>query len=109
MLKGKRKALSVSVMLAILGLGYSNLAAAAEPETRSFELEKIIVEGERALPGEMVNANGSVGILGNKDVMDTPFSVTNVSQKTLDLFLGPNEPLDKALVGVPSVRAAGSV
>lgn len=109
MLKGKRKALSVSVMLAILGLGYSNLAAAAEPETRSFELEKIIVEGEKTLPGEMVNANGYVGILGNKDVMDTPFSVTNVAQKTLDLFLGPNEPLDKALVGVPSVRASGSV
>ena len=109
MLKGKRKALSVSVMLAILGMGYSAVAAAAEPETHSFELEKIIVEGERALPGEMANANGSVGILGNKDVMDTPFSVTNVSQKTLDLFLGPNEPLDKALVGVPSVRASGSV
>lgn len=27
----------------------------------------------------------------------------------MDLFLGPNEPLDKALVGIPSVRASGSV
>ncbi len=27
----------------------------------------------------------------------------------MDVYLGPNEPLDKALVGIPSVRASGSV
>ena len=109
MLKSKKKALSVSVMLAILGMGYAATADAAEAPKHSFELEKIVVEAERALPGEMANASGTVGILGSKDAMKTPFSVTNVSQKTLDLFLGPNEPLDKALVGVPSIRASGSV
>ena len=108
MIKGKQKALSVSVLLAILGMSYAGTADAAEAPSHSFELEKVVVEAERALPGEMANGSGTVGILGSRDAMNTPFSVTNVSQKTLDLFLGPNEPLDKALVGVPSIRASGS-
>ena len=81
MKKGKRKALSISVMLAILGMGYSTAAAAAESATHSFELQKIVVEGERSLPGEMANATGTVGILGNRNVMDTPFSVTKEKKK----------------------------
>ncbi len=107
MFKGK-KALAMSVLCAIASVGFV-MGASAEDAMHG-ELDEIVVEGSRdTLPGEMVKTKGSVGILGDKEVMKTPFSVTNVSQKTMDLFLGPNEPLDKALVGVPAVRASGSV
>lgn len=107
MLKNK-KALVMSVLCAIASVGFV-MSASAE-EAMQGNLDEIVVEGSRdVLPGGMVNTKGSVGLLGDKEVMKTPFSVTNVSQKTMDLFLGPNEPLDKALVGVPSVRASGSV
>lgn len=102
MKKGIYKALAASVLLLISG------GAAQAADT----LDTVYVDANKdqaTLPGEYVKAEGSVGILGDKKVMETPFSVTNVSQKTLDLYLGPNEPLDKALVGVPSIRASGSV
>lgn len=41
--------------------------------------------------------------------MDVPFSQTNITSKTLETFGGPNQPLDSALVGVPSIRQAGSI
>lgn len=97
-----------TVLIAVMSCGYTS-GYAAETKTPSFILEKVVVEADAALPGEYVKASGTVGIIGNKSVMETPFSTTNISQKTLDLFLGPNEPLDKALVGVPSIRASGSV
>lgn len=107
MMKNK-KALVMSVLCAIASVGFV-MSASAEDVAHG-NLDEVVVEGSRnQMPGEMVNAKGSVGLLGEKDVMKTPFSVTNVAQKTMDLFLGPNEPLDKALVGVPSVRASGSV
>lgn len=107
MMKNK-KALVMSVLCAVASVGFV-MSASAEDVAHG-NLDEIVVEGSRdKMPGEMVNAKGSVGLLGDKDVMKTPFSVTNVAQKTMDLFLGPNEPLDKALVGIPSVRASGSV
>ena len=108
MLKNK-KALAMSVLCAIASVGFVVSASAAD-QTMHGNLDEVVVEGSAdVLPGGMANAKGSVGLLGDKEVMETPFSVTNVSQKTMDLFLGPNEPLDKALVGVPGVRASGSV
>ena len=71
MIKGKQKALSVSVLLAILGMSYAGTADAAEAPSHSFELEKVVVEAERALPGEMANGSGTVGILGSRDAMNS--------------------------------------
>lgn len=88
MLKNK-KALVMSVLCAIASVGFV-MSASAENVVHG-NLDEIVVEGSRdKMPGEMVNAKGSVGLLGEKDVMKTPFSVTNVAQKTMDLFLGPN-------------------
>jgi len=104
----KKKALAMAVLSAVASIGFVMSASA---ETMSTEMSPVLVEGQRdkALAGQMANASGSVGIMGERDVMETPFSTVNVSEKTLDLYAGPNEPLDKALVGVPSVRQAGSV
>lgn len=108
MFNNKKKALAMSVLCAIASVGFV-MSASAE-ETMTGQLNEVVVEGSKdVLPGGMVKNEGTVGIMGEKSVMETPFSVTNVSEKSLELFLGPNEPLDKALVGVPSVRASGSV
>ena len=101
MMKNK-KALVMSVLCAVASVGFVMSASAAEQAMHG-NLDEVVVEASRdTMPGEMANAKGSVGLLGEKDVMKTPFSVTNVAQKTMDLFLGPNEPLDKALVGCES-------
>ena len=79
MLKNK-KALVMSVLCAIASVGFV-MSASAENVVHG-NLDEIVVEGSRdKMPGEMVNAKGSVGLLGDKDVMKTPFSVTNVAQK----------------------------
>lgn len=104
----KRKNI-VSVILAALLSSVCMSTMAAENKYQTFFLDKLIVEADAYVPGEYVNNAGAVGIMGKKSVMRTPFSVTNIAQKNLDVFLGPNEPLDKALVGVPSVRASGSI
>lgn len=86
MLRNK-KALVMSVLCAVASVGFVMSASAAE-QTMHGNLDEVVVEGSRnQMPGEMVNAKGSVGLLGEKDVMKTPFSVTNVAQKTMDLFL----------------------
>lgn len=85
MMKNK-KALVMSVLCAVASVGFV-MSASAENVVHG-NLDEIVVEGSRdKMPGEMVNAIGSVGLLGDKDVMKTPFSVTNVAQKTMDLFL----------------------
>lgn len=76
----KQKALVMSVLCAIASVGFV-MSASAENVVHG-NLDEIVVEGSRdKMPGEMVNAKGSVGLLGDKDVMKTPFSVTNVAQK----------------------------
>ena len=107
MFKGK-KSLAMAVFCAVASVGF--VANVHAEELDSYKMDNIVVEDAKdVLPGGMAKTQGAVGILGDKDVMDTPFSVTNVSEKTLDNFLGSNEPLDKALVGVPSIRPSGSV
>ena len=103
-----KKSLAMAILCAVASVGFVMTANAEERP--SYELDGITVRGDKdVLPGGLAKSSGAVGILGDKDVMDTPFSVTNVSEKTLQDFLGPNEPLDKALVGIPSVRASGSI
>ncbi len=61
------------------------------------------------LPGGYVNTKATVGILGKKDVMETPFSETAFTAKSMETFGGPDKPLDSVLVNSPSVRQTGSI
>lgn len=73
-------------------------------------MDEVVVEGQRdrdevgTLPGGFVKENPSVGILGNQNVMDTPFTVTEVSQKTIKSFASPANGINDALSFDPSVR-----
>lgn len=71
MLKNK-KALVMSVLCAVASVGF---VMGASAETMHGNLDEVVVEGSAdLLPGGMVAKSGNVGILGNKNVMDVPFS-----------------------------------
>ena len=107
-MNGNKKILALAVLCAVASVGFV-LPASAE-ETMQHDLDEVIVEADRdALPGGFVKTKGSLGILGDKSILDVPFSQTNISAKTLELFGGPTQPLDNVLVGVPAIRQAGSV
>ena len=79
MFNNKKKALAMSVLCAIASVGFV-MSASAE-ETMTGQLNEVVVEGSKdVLPGGMVKNEGTVGIMGEKSVMESPFSVTNVSE-----------------------------
>lgn len=102
MKKGIYKALAASVLLLISG------GAAQAADT----LDTVYVDANKdkdTLPGGFVGTKVGVGAIGEKDTMETPFSVTNVTAKTIQLFGGPDKPQDAIFVGSPSVRQTGSI
>ena len=103
----KQKKFTTAVMASILLASMSGIALAAP----AFELETIVVEGQRkgVLPGGYINKIGAVGILGNKNTLDVPFTVTNFSEKNILDFVGPNQAIDNALVNMPSVTQVGTM
>lgn len=81
-------------------------------QAADYALDEVIVTGEKVrgtLPGGYVKSEGNVGLLGDKDVMKVPFSVTSFTSKTLEKFGGPDRPQDSIFVGSPSIRQTGSV
>lgn len=106
MLKNK-KALVMSVLCAVASVGF---VMGASAETMHGNLDEVVVEGSAdLLPGGMVAKSGNVGILGNKNVMDVPFSQTNITANAMETFGGMNQPLDNILVNIPSVRQTGTM
>ena len=82
MMKNK-KALVMSVLCAVASVGFVMSASAAD-QTMHGNLDEVVVEGRAdVLPGGMVSKTGSVGIIGDKDVMDVPFSTMSITQKQM--------------------------
>lgn len=103
----KKKVLAMAVWAAVASIGFV-MPASAE-ETMSTDVNPVLVEGQQdVLPGGMVSTKGAVGILGDKDVMDTPFTNVNLTSKTIEQFGGSNQPLQSILVNNPSVRSVGT-
>lgn len=88
-------------------------APVAEPDTPVYTLDKIVVEGEQEEDDNsavgFVASSGSVGFLGEKNVMDTPFTQTTLTSKTIEAFGAASQPLDSILSNNPSIQATGSV
>ena len=81
-MNGNKKFLALAVLCAVASVGFV-LPASAE-ETMQHDLDEVIVEADRdALPGGFVKTKGSLGILGDKSILDVPFSQTNISSKSL--------------------------
>lgn len=78
--------------------------------TPEYDFDEIIVTGSReTYAGDFLTKTGSVGFLGEKNVMDTPFTVAFLSEKTIETFGDPTQPLDSVLANTPSIRQSGSV
>lgn len=97
MINKHKKFLTAAVFCAIASTGFV-LTASAE-ETMTHDLDEVVVEADKdALPGSYVKTKGSIGILGEKSVLDVPFSNMNITQKTIETFGGPNQPLQSILI-----------
>lgn len=88
MINKHKKFLTTAVFCAIASTGFV-LTASAE-ETMTHDLDEVVVEADKdALPGSYVKTKGSIGILGEKSVLDVPFSNMNITQKPLRLSAAP--------------------
>lgn len=103
MLISKRKALIMSVLCAVTSIGFIHSASAAE-ETMSGTLDEIIIEetGD-VLPGGMIATKQRTGIMGEKDIIDTPFTQSNFTEKSINTFDFIDQPITGILANVPSV------
>lgn len=126
MIRGKRKNLALAIVCAIAAMsmsGYVHAAVAGlaeEAETSqsasssrdnlaAYRLRGVTVEGEQdVLPGGMASTTGTMGFLGDRDIMDVPFSEVTLAQKTIEAFGGPDQSGLNVLVNNPAVRNLGS-
>lgn len=80
-------------------------AAEAEGERTSHELSETVVEAGRAkLAGGLVERKENIGLLGSKDVMETPFQAMTFGKKALEQFSVPDRTILDALSLSPAVR-----
>ena len=58
---------------------------------QTHQLAGITVEGDKdVLPGGMVNTKAKLGILGDKSIMDIPYSEMSMTAKQLETFDDPS-------------------
>lgn len=106
MLKNK-KALVMSVLCAIASVGFV-MSASAEDVAHG-NLDEVVVEGSRdVLPGGLVRKTAKLGILGDKSVLDIPYSEMSMTEKAVALFDDPSQPLANILTANPSIRSSTS-
>lgn len=99
----KKKALVMSVLCAVASVGFV-MSASAE-ETMSGQLDEVVIEAERGvLPGGFVASEDRVGILGSIEAIDVPFTQKKYTEKTIENFADPNQPLNGVLANNPSIR-----
>ena len=110
MLESKKKALAMSVLCAVASVGFVVSASAAETDDKpTHELKGIIVEGQAdVLPGGFVKSKADIGLLGDSDIMTTPFTVVNISNKSIESFQSPDKGIVDSLTLNPSVRLSSS-
>ena len=86
--------------------------AEAKDSIDTYTLGDLVVTGTRygnELPGGFVKESSTVGLLGEKEVMDTPFQSISLTQKTIDIFsANPSEASTSILINAPAIRNAGS-
>ena len=104
MLKNK-KALVMSVLCAIASVGFV-MSASAEDVAHG-NLDEIVVEGSKnVLPGGNVRTTAKLGVLGDKSVMDIPYSEMSMTAKAVETYGDPSQPLANVLMNNPSIRTS---
>lgn len=110
-----QKNLASVILLTILSMNFlTNVSAAENSESKTeklkeYELEKIVVSANRdCLAGGLVNTKAKVGILGDKNILDIPYSQMSMTAKSLEKFDDPTLPLANVLQNNPSIRVSSS-
>ena len=104
MLKNK-KALVMSVLCAVASVGFV-MSASAEDVAHG-NLDEIVVEGSKdVLPGGNVRTTAKLGVLGDKSVMDIPYSEMSMTAKAVETYGDPSQPLANVLMNNPSIRTS---
>ncbi|MDQ0204668.1 TonB-dependent receptor [Pectinatus haikarae] len=87
-----------------------NSKPSVKPALDAYILEDITIKGTRSFyAGGFAERYGNIGFLGRQDTMNTPFSSYFLSEKTIEAFGDPTQPLDSILANVPSIRQSGSL
>ena len=103
MLKNK-KALVMSVLCAVASVGFVMSASA---EALHGNLDEVVVEGSKdVLPGGNVRTTAKLGVLGDKSVMDIPYSEMSMTAKAVETYGDPSQPLANVLMNNPSIRTS---
>ncbi len=96
------------MLCAVSSMGFVCSASAEEvsgEDVQTHQLPGVTVEGDKdVLPGGYVAAVNRVGILGDIDVLDVPFTQKQYTEKTISDFYDPNQPLNGVLANNPSIR-----
>lgn len=107
-----KKSLIASVLCAVTSVGFVMNVSAQEADNKKItehSLKGIIVEGYAdVLLGGLVNTKAKLGILGDKDILDIPYSEMSMTAKQLEAFDDPSQPLQNVLLNNPSIRMASS-
>ena len=102
MFKGK-KSLAMAVFCAVASVGF--VANVHAEELDSYKMDNVVIQGEKdVLPGGLAKSVANVGLVGTGDVMETPYTVVNISEKTIETFSDPYSGFIGALAMNPSVR-----
>ena len=86
MKKGMYKVLTAALMLTISG-GVVGSAADTVLDTEYVNADRD--QAELQPLGSLAYQTQNVGLLGNKDALDTPFTSMSVSRKSIDIFASP--------------------
>lgn len=104
----KEKMLTMTILTALAACGFSGGVVRAA----DYNLDTIYVEGERDKDlkplGSMAYETQNVGLLGQKDALDTPFTSMTINAKEASYFASPARTLTDVLTLNPSVRNSSS-
>lgn len=86
-------------------------ASGGVTQAADYTMDEVVVTGLRdgqvvAAPGGLVNETAKLGILGNQSIMDIPYTEMSMTQKTLQTFDDPSQPLANVLLNNPSIRTS---
>lgn len=93
------------------GSGHVNNFGGVTLRAADTVLDTVYVNADRdgevvAAPGGLVNETAKLGILGNQSVMDIPYTEMSMTQKTLEKFDDPSQPIANVLMNNPSIRTS---
>lgn len=113
MKKSKKQLLLAAVIYGCsfgAGHGFCTVEA-ADPDRHDtehvYDLPALTIVGERKITfaGDMIQTKSTTGILGEKDSLELPYSVTTVSQKAIQTFSSPQSGVMDTLSLVPQAKA----